>query len=102
MKSKTIWAALIIACALFTAGAAVAVSELLDFNKINEADAISGTSPDLTTPSDSSGSAPIQSFSADIDDIDDAAGTQLPMIVLIFGFTVIIAVINYSLREKED
>lgn len=92
MKNRLFKLAAAITLSVFLLGGAViAASEIIDFEN---------NGPVQTTQTEPARAEEIhQSFSADVEEMDKIGKIQYPMIVLIFGFTVIIAGVNYRLRE---
>ena len=93
MKNKLFKVAAVITLSVFLlAGAVIAAPGIIDFDNKTQ-----------TQPAQNEQSQPEshQSFSADVGEIGGYGKVQYPMIILIFGFTVIIAGVNYRLREKE-
>ncbi len=103
MKKLFKQATAITASVIFFAGIVIAVAGIPDFDLLGDKEPVLNVSEEQiqknNLPAESE--KPIQSFSADIEADKFKNTVQLPMIILIFGFTVIIAGVNYWLREKK-
>lgn len=97
MKNKLFKLAAVITLSVFLlAGAVIAAPGIIDFDYGGKKTVQSGQS-EQPQPEEIH-----QSFSADLKETGKYGNAvQLPMIILIFGFTVIIAGVNYRLRDKE-
>ncbi|MDL2261231.1 hypothetical protein LJC08_03260 [Methanimicrococcus sp. OttesenSCG-928-J09] len=108
-NKKLILAAAIIVTILLTAGTLIAASEVIYFDtdgKTNPAEEVQAakTNDAAKTKSteevlNSAEETPIQSYSQEIPTINNP-GLQTPLIVLLVGFTVIIAGVNYRLNKE--
>ncbi|WNY27951.1 hypothetical protein MmiEs2_01300 [Methanimicrococcus stummii] len=95
MKTKIlIPATVIMISVLLAAGAVVAAPGLTDYKNDSppENQNIQKSAPD-------SGNE-IQSYSMDMKKTENYGKPHFPLIVLIFGFTMIVAIINYSLKKE--